>query len=282
MKSTLPFLLIFSFTGILNAQYQESLKDTIEVEKESSFSAQVDILNQYLWRGQSYGGKYVAAQPSLEYAITDNLSIGIWATTNFQKLYYETDELTPRAYQELDLGISYALNNFITIELWDYYYPSVEKFDDEDTSIFNFGDDGVQTLDALLIFDFSEIWLPLEASISTFIAGNDYRYDSDEENPKQNFTTYVELNYYFEDVLAEIEINPFAGAVLNNQAEYYEYADFDKVSFINLGVALAREFSLNNDFSVPVNLKYIHNAATENTDIFGRNFIVAGIALVYN
>ncbi len=282
MKSTLPFLIIFSFTGILNAQYQESLKDSIEVEKESSFSAQVDILNQYLWRGQSYGGKYVAAQPSLEYAITDNLSIGIWATTNFQKPYYETDEFTPRAYQELDLGISYALNDVITIELWDYYYPSVEKFDDENTSFFNFGDDGVQTLDALLIVDFSEIWLPLEASVSTFIAGNDYRYNNDEDNPKQNFTTYVELNYYFEDVLAEIEINPFAGAVLNNQAEYYEYADFDKVSFINLGVALAREFSLNKDFSVPVNLKYIHNAATENTDIFGHNFIVAGIALVYN
>lgn len=282
MKTTLLFLIIFNFTGILNAQYHESSVDTIEVDEESNFSAQLDIFNQYLWRGQSYGGKYLAAQPSLEYAITNNLSIGVWATTNFQSPYYEKDELTPRAYQEFDLGISYALNNFITVELWDYYYPSVEKFEDENTSFFNFGDDGVQTLDALLILDFSEIWLPLEASISTFIAGNDYRYNDNEENPKQNFTTYVELNYYFEDVLADIEINPFAGAVLNNKAEYYEYADFDKVSFINLGVALAREFNLNNNFSVPINLKYVHNAASENTEIFGRNFLVAGIALVYN
>ncbi|TVZ28061.1 uncharacterized protein Gcw-chp [Gillisia sp. Hel_I_86] len=282
MKNTLLFLVTFNFIELLNAQKQESAIDTNKVERQSSFSAQIDILNQYIWRGQSYGGKYVAVQPGVTYTITENLSIGAWATTNFQGPYYETDELTPRAYQEFDLGISYALNNFISIEFWDYYYPSIEKFEGENTNFFNFRDDAVQTIDAILVLDFSEIWLPLEASISTFVAGNDYRYNANEENPKQNFTTYVELNYYFEDVLAEIEVNPFAGAVLNNKAEYYEYADFDKVSFINLGVALAREFNLNNDFNVPLNLKYIYNAASENTEIFGRNFVVAGISLVYN
>ena len=282
MKTSLLFLITFNFIEILNAQYQENSIDTIIVEEQSNFSAQIDILNQYIWRGQSYGGKYIAVQPSLEYAINDNLSIGVWATTNFQNKYYEKDEISPRGYQELDLGISYAINNFITVELWDYYYPSVEDFEDEDTNFFNFSDNGVQTLDAVLIFDFSEIWLPFEASVSTLVAGNDYRYNDEEENPKQNFTTYVELNYYFEDVLAEIEINPFAGAVLNNKAEYYEAADFNKVSFINLGLTLVREFNLNNNFSVPIHLKYIHNAAGTNTEISGRNFLVAGLSLVYN
>jgi hypothetical protein len=42
----------------------------------------------------------------------------------------------------------------------------------------------------MLVFDFSEYDFPLNATLSTLVAGNDFRYDQNGENPKQNLTTY--------------------------------------------------------------------------------------------
>jgi hypothetical protein len=165
----------------------------------------------------------------------------------------------------------------------------VSKVEGVNNNYFNYGPDGSKTVDAMVYFDFSDGYrYPFNATISTLIAGNDFRYDTNGENPKRNFTTYLELGYTFtffknssQKSLQDIEVSPVVGAVLNNEAAYYTYADYDKVSWVNLGVSTTKTLSLGGDVSMPITLSYTHNGAFKNTEIFGKNFVVATLSLSY-
>ncbi|WP_162126177.1 TorF family putative porin [Flavobacterium phycosphaerae] len=283
-------LLFMIVSAIGFSQENESEKDTVSIANEKKLDLNVDIVSRYLWRGQCWGGDYVAVQPTIEYAVTPKFSLGFWATTNFKGDYFYPDgETAYKGYQEIDFYATYQLNDFLQFQLWDYYWPSVSKVEGVDNGFFNYGKDGTKTVDAMLYFDFSEGYkFPFNATISTLVAGNDYRYDADGENPKQNFTTYLELGYTFtlfeksaSKVLNSIELAPVIGAVLNNKAEYYSYADYDEASFVNMGLKATKEFDLGNGITMPLSLNYIHNGAKNNTETFGKNFLVAGISFSY-
>jgi len=281
-------LLIFSQT--MFSQENKIQNDTLSNENEKKLSINLDIISRYLWRGQCWGGDYVAVQPTIEYAISPKFSFGFWATTNFKNDYFYPDGVTSyKGYQETDFYVTYQLNDFMQIQVWDYYWPSVNRVEGVDNSFFNYGKDGVKTVDAILYFDFSEGYkLPFNATISTLVAGNDFRYDENGENPKQNFTTYLELGYTFtlfekstSKAIQNIEISPVIGAVLNNKAAYYSYADYDEASFVNLGLKATKEIDLGSGITMPLSLNFIHNGAKNNTEAFGKNFLVAGISFSY-
>ena len=286
MKNTttnfyLHFLFIFiTFTSF--SQEKTIVIDTLAKEQKHRFELNLDLASRYIWRGQPWGGNYLVVQPTINYFCTDKLTFGVWATTNFKKDYYFPDGVTYyKGYQELDFSVKYQLNKFLAVQVWDYYYPSVQKIEGIDNSFFNFKNNGTQTVDATLLLDFSDYKLPLSATISTLVAGNDYRYDSDGENPKQNFTTYLELAYTWEDVFKKIQLYPYAGAVLNNQAKYYTYGDYNKVSLVDVGIKVSREFELGKGITMPLWLNYVHNAAGSNTETFGKDFLVAGLTFNY-
>jgi hypothetical protein len=275
---------------VIFSQDTQPKTDTISVEKEKKLTLKVDFVSRYLWRGQCWGGDYFAIQPTIEYAITPKLTFGFWGTTNFKEDYFFPDGVSfYKGYQEIDFYISYQINDFLNFQIWDYYWPSVSTVDGVNNGYFYYGKDGVKTVDAILYFDFSEGYkYPFNATISTLVAGNDYRYDSNGDNPKQNFTTYVELGYTFSffdksslKVLRNIELSQIVGAVLNNKAAYYNYADYDQISFCNIGIKIDKEIDLGNGIAMPFSLNYIHNAATKNTELFGKNFLVATISLKY-
>ena len=82
-------------------------------------------------------------------------------------------------------------------------------------------------------------------------------------------------------VLRNIELSQIVGAVINNKAAYYNYADYDQISFCIIGIKIDKEIDLGNGIAMPFSLDYIHNAATKNTELFGKNFLVATISLKY-
>lgn len=284
MESKWLFLLLF-LSGLSFSQET----DTLSLEKGKKLELKLDIVSRYVWRGQCWGGDYVAVQPTIEYAVTPKLSLGLWATTNFKSDYFYPEGSFYKGYQEIDFYATYQLNDFLQLQLWDYYWPSVSKVAGVDNGYFNYGKNSVKTVDAILYFDFSEGYqYPFNATISTLVAGNDFRYDNNGENPKQNFTTYLELGYtfaFFEEtkskVLEDIELAPVIGAVLNNKAAYYNFADYDKVSLCNLGLKATKEIDLGKGILMPISLNFTHNAATKNTEVFSKNFLVAGLSLNY-
>lgn len=278
-KKLLLLALLLIIVQKINAQENKSLIDTIKTNNEKKLSLGIDIVNRYVWRGQVSGGEYITYQPTVEFAFTKNFSLGVWATTNFNKNKYAQNGYTPKGYNEFNIYAVYSINNYFNIELYDYYWPSFN--DAVDTNYFNYSDGGVKTLDLNFVFDFSEIWLPFNTTISTLIAGNDFKYDKIGKNPKQNYTTYLELGYTLKDILKTFELKPTIGVVLNNQAEYYTYANYDKISFVNLNLEISKIFELNNNLNLPITISYIHNSATKNTDDVGCNYLVAKLSLEY-
>jgi hypothetical protein len=276
-------VLLFGLHSIPSfSQENKVVIDSIIEKDEKRLSLNLDIVSRYLWRGQCWGGDYVAIQPTIEYAVTPKLAIGFWATTNFKSDYFYPDGVSAyKGYQEIDFYVTYQITDFLQFQLWDYYWPSVSKVEGVDNGYFNYGSDGSKTVDAMLYFDFSEGYqFPFNATISTLVAGNDFRYDSNGENPKQNFTTYLELGYAF-NCFQNIEISPVVGAVLNNKAAYYTYADYDKVSFTNFGITATKEFDLGKGITMPIALNYTHNGASKNTELFGKNFWIATLSFRY-
>ncbi|HLA56183.1 MAG TPA: hypothetical protein VK623_08785 [Flavobacterium sp.] len=288
MKKLLFLVLLFSAFASL-AQETNIPVDSTKIEKK--WDVTVDFASRYIWRGQAWGGNYIVAQPSFNYTY-GNWVFGVWGTANFQKDLY-ADGTPNKGYYEIDLSVAYGFNDFLSFQVADYYWPTLEKMEGVDSGYFNYGSDGVKTVDAMLAFDFSDpesgYKYPFKAFISTFLAGNDYRYDGNGENPKQNFTTYLEAGYVFKNVLGkmskktfeDIDINPSVGAVLNNQAEYYTSGDYHGVSFVNLSIKASREFEFANGVTMPISLNYIHNAAKSNTEIAGNNFFTLGVSFYY-
>lgn len=268
---------------------QEEKQDGDIVSEDKKWNFNIDLVSRYVWRGQCWGGNYLALQPSLEYAVTPKLAIGTWATTNFKKDYFYPDnENYYKGYQEIDLYASYQITDFLQFQIWDYYWPSITRVEGVSNRLFDYGPTSSQTVDAILYFDFSEGYqYPFNATISTFVGGNDYRYNS-KQQPKHNYTTYFELGYTFNlfeksncKFIQNLELLPSTGVVLNNKAAYYNFADYDKPSFVNLALKAKKEFDLGGDIVMPVSLNYVHNGATKNTDFFGKNFVVAGISFTY-
>ncbi|NNT72633.1 hypothetical protein HKT18_10430 [Flavobacterium sp. IMCC34852] len=289
--SKIAFVLLFGLLS-MPAIAQENIKvnDSVNPEIEKRLSLNLDVVNRYLWRGQCWGGDYGAIQPTIEYRLTPKFTLGFWATTNFQNDYFYPDGVTYyKGYQEIDFYLSYQISDFLQFQLWDYYWPSVESIEGIDNSFLNYGRDGSKTVDAIWYFDFSEGYrYPFNATISTLVAGNDFYYDRNGENPKQNFTTYLELGYtfsFFENTkyaaFQNIEIAPVIGAVINNKAAYYTYADYDKPSFVNLGLTASKEIDLGKGITMPISFNYTHNGASKNTEAFGKNFWITTISFSY-
>ena len=274
--------LIFAFALTSSLTFaQEAVKGIMAADDESvkgTWDINLDLASRYIWRGQSWGGNYPVAQLYGAYNLSNKWSLGLWTTHNFKKEYYDENGTT-KGYQELDFILNYAVNDFLTISLQDYYWPSTDRQEGVSNNFFNYGNDSSQTIDLMFMFNFTERGLPLWFTSSTFIAGNDFKYkDEFDEKGKQNYTTYMELGY---DINAPFGVSfaPFFGLVLNNKAEYYSYADYDKPSFVNLGCKVSKEFKLSESVVMPVWLNYTYNAADamENLQPLGHQFLVAGV-----
>jgi hypothetical protein len=174
------------------------------------------------------------------------------------------------------------------VELWDYYWPTLDNVTGAGANYLDYGPDGVKTVDLSIALDFSGYRYPFNATVSTLVGGNDYRYDENGENATRNFTTYVEAGYTFSNIfhdvsglLKGIDLCPAVGAVLNNRAEYYAYGDYDRVSVVNVALSASREVELGYGCATVVSLNFTHNAAAHNLEPTGRNFVTAGMSFVY-
>jgi hypothetical protein len=278
MKKVILISMLMLATSMTFAQ--ETVSDTAKVEKK--WDINLDIASRYIWRGQSWGGDYPVAQLYGSYNVSDKFSVGFWATHNFKKEYYDANGAA-KGYQELDLVLNYAVTDYLTVSLQDYYWPTTDRQEGVSNDFFNFGNDGSQSIDLQFLFDFSERGVPIWVTLSTLIAGNDFRYkDENDVEGKHSFTTYMEVGYNLEAPLG-LNIAPVVGAVLNNDAGYYAYGDHDKPSFVNLGCKVSKDIKLSESVTMPIWLNYTYNAASNkaNLEPFGKQFLVAGVTFSY-
>jgi hypothetical protein len=229
----------------------ETVKDS--VASKSKLTAAIDVVYPYLWRGFLYYGNKVAFQPYVKYAFTDKLSFGLWATTNFSN--------ANDAYNEFDWSISYQITPVVNITLADYYWPATsQNLDWKKSNYLDYSEGSSQSLELSVLFDFSEKGLPISFQWNTFIGGDDYNYD-DEENPTTRaFSSYAQVDYTHTLKKSDLELQCFLGAVVINGGYYiYEIAKTPNFSFTNFGVGATKKIKIYKNYSIPLFVKYIHN-----------------------
>jgi hypothetical protein len=249
-------ILIFAFalTSSLTFAQDATIAPTPEAETpEPKFTAAVDVVYPYLWRGIKYYGDKVAFQPYMNYAFTDKLSVGVWATTNFSN--------AADAYNEFDWNISYQITPIISIMLSDYYWPATKNnLDWERSNYFDYSEGSAQSLDLSILFDFSEKGVPLDFQWNTFIGGGDYNYDDNGDPTTRAFSSYAEVGYTYSLEKMGVDFRPFVGAAVINGG-YYGVDASGKAGFTfsNVGLNVAKEFKISENYGLPVFVRYTNN-----------------------
>ncbi len=272
-------ILIFAFalTSSLTFAQDATVAPTPEAETpEPKFTAAIDVVYPYLWRGIKYNADRVAFQPYMAYSITDKLSVGVWATTNLSN--------AADAYNEFDWNISYQITPIMSIMLSDYYWPATKKAHEEDSSnsrdsYFDYSEGSAQTLDLSILFDFSEKGVPLDFQWNTIIGGNDYNYDADGNSTTRAFSSYAEVGYTYSLEKAGVDFRPFVGAAVINGSYYGTDANGEAgFTFSNVGLNVAKEFKITENYSLPVFIRYTNNdyGVVEDTKTV-RNFFSCGV-----
>jgi Bacterial protein of unknown function (Gcw_chp) len=277
MKKVIVIFVTLLTSGLTFAQDAPVAAPAETEEPEPKLTAAVDVVYPYLWRGIKYYGDKIAFQPYLNYAVTDKLSVGVWATTNFSN--------AADAYNEFDWNIAYQVSPVVKVMLSDYYWPATKNNPDwERSSYFDYSEGSAQSLDLSVLFDFSDKGLPIDFQWNTFIGGGDYKYDSN-GNRSRAFSSYAELGYTktFESV--GIDVRPFVGAAVINGGYYGADASGKSgFTFSNVGVNIAKEIKISENYSIPVFVRYTNNDygvqefdADDNLTKTIRNFFSAGM-----
>ncbi|WP_348811705.1 TorF family putative porin [Flavobacterium maritimum] len=273
MKKVVLILALMLTSSLAFAQdVPTSTESTAPEEEDPKFTAAVDVVYPYLWRGIKYYGDKVAFQPYVAYAFTDKFSAGLWATTNFSN--------AADAYNEFDWNISYQVTPIVAVMLSDYYWPATKNNPDwERSSYFDYSEGSAQSLDLSILFDFSEKGVPLDLQWNTLIGGNDYKYD-DNGNRSRAFSSYAEAGYTHSFESVGIDVRPFVGAVVINGG-YYGVDENDEAGFFfsNVGVNVSKDFKITEKFSLPVFVRYTYNEnGNANSDgEIKHNFISGGM-----
>ncbi|MCI4442814.1 MAG: hypothetical protein JHC39_04835 [Lentimicrobium sp.] len=229
----------------------------------SKFTASVDVVFPYLWRGILLNSaSKVAFQPYASYAITDKLTAGVWGSTNFSN----DDKTYSLSYNEFDWYVSYQVTPIVKVMLSDYYYdyPTVRG------SYFDYSSNGTQALDLSVLLNFADKGVPLDFQWNTLIGGNDYN-----SSGNRNFSSYTEAGYTHSIASVGLDLRVFAGAVVN-ESNYYVTPGF---KFTNVGLNIAKSIKISDSYSIPVFVRYTYNE-NGNYNTSGdlkKNFISGGM-----
>jgi hypothetical protein len=257
-------ILVFFFGTTLKGQ-EEKVPGTSEAEvgdEENGVFVGADFVSRYVWRGTDYGNS-PAIQPSL-YFSWNGLCVGAWGSYSFSNYSYAlNDSITVDAgkYSEFDLYISYTYKWF-TLLLYDYFTANGMN-PNEGNNYFDLKNSTTShTLEASLIFEGPEKF-PLKFTASTLIYGADKNQDENGEygyGTKNNFSTYLELEYKFHVAKNFMDLSPFIGGSLFGSSWYGS-----KPGIINLGLSASKEIPVTERFSIPVKLSVVANPVAQST-----------------
>jgi hypothetical protein len=231
------FFLFFSLN--MNSQTNESVSDSSGI-----FSAGGDIVSRYIWRGQQLSAS-PAFQPTVS-ASLGNFTLGAWGSYTF----------SAEAMQEADLYLTYTLNN-ISFTVNDYFNP----LDSIEGGYFGWKSGTTRhSLEGVLSVNGPESF-PIQFNAGLFFYGNDR-----DENGKNLYSTYLEVNYTWES--GEYSVKPFIGA-----SPFKSQYGNDGFQVINLGVSVSKDLKVSNTMKIPLNVSFITNPNKESVYmVFGLTF----------
>lgn len=228
------------FTGITQVQAQE-------------FKIQGDLVSSYVWRGFYQTG--ASFQPTLGFGI-GNFSLTAWGSTDFDG----TVASEGMAAKEIDLTAAYTLGQSgFTLSLASLWWAGQGA-----GKYFNFkSHETAHHFEAGLAYTLPMKKFPLSISWYTMFAGADKN-----EEGKQNYSSYVELNYPFS--IKSVDLNATCG-FLPYEAGIGVYGISNNgFAVTNLALKATTDIKITDKFAIPVFAHAIWNPRMEDAHlVFG-------------
>ena len=203
-------------------------------EPASQWTTGADFYSSYVWRGTRQGSG-PAIQPVIEFT-TGSFTAGAWGSFDFND------------YQEIDLYLSFALTESVSIGIQDYYLPGLSYFDYSAAS-------GSHAYEVNLIYSGEQV--SLEADYVINEAGGIGSCGGD---------LYFEAGFSFD------YFTVFMGAG-NGWHTYDPVDDEGAFNVCNIGLEVSRDIIITDRFSIPVTGQLIFNPDSETM------FLVVGFTL---
>ena len=194
------------------------------------FSFGADVQSRYVWRGIQFGGESPSLQPGVEMT-AGNFAVGAWGAYSLGG---------DNAAQELDLYVSYALTDAISVSVTDYYFPeggSGHDYLELDSELTE------HVYEATLSFAGTDAF-PVALTVASNVGGD------------ATGQTYLEASY------AANDFSIFAGGVVGDEGDADDadgLYNTGGTGLINVGISLSKEIALSSTYSLPVNTSLVLN-----------------------
>ena len=220
---------------------------TAFAQDELTTTVSADVVNQYVWRGQSLGG--TSFQPTLGIAYK-GLSLSAWGSTGLTN---------PDDTKEFDLTLSYTIGGF-NIGVTDYWFTAGL---DSLNRYFKYGAHGTNhVFEANIGYDFGIASLQWY----TNFGGN----DGVNKDGKRAYSSYFEMIVPFH--LATLDWTATAGAV-PFATDFYN-GGTSGFAVTNVALKATKDVRITDSFSVPVFAEVSANPCTQHA------YLVFGLTLI--
>lgn len=189
----------------------------------SSWTTGADLYSSFVWRGTKLSGP--AVQPVIEFN-RGFFTAGAWGSFDFHD------------YQEVDLYLSFALSENISMGIQDYYLPG------------------------LPYFDYSRVSGSHAFEINLYYSGEHVRLEADYVLNQAGGAGSMGGDLYFEAGFSFDYFSVFMGA--GNGWHTYDPVE-DKAAFnvCNIGLEVTKDIVITDSFSIPVTGQLIFNPDSE-------------------
>ena len=221
---------------------------TNKASAQVRFNVQGDLVSSYVWRGMYQTGASI--QPTLSFSV-ENLSLTAWGSTDFDG--YRNGNI-PSANKELDLTLAYTFPKLgLTVSVADMWWAGQgagKYFDfNNKTTAHHF--------EASLAYVLPVEKFPLSIAWYTMFAG----MDKNEKGDKNNYSSYVELNYPFS--VKSVDLNVTCGIVPYKAPQYYT----NGFAVTNVALKGSYAIKITDSFSLPIFSQVIWNPRMEDAHI---------------
>lgn len=190
------------------------------------FSIGADVQSRYVWRGAQLGDEAASLQPSIEYT-NGKLAVGAWGAYSLGG---------NDGAQEMDLYISYAVSDAISLTVTDYYFPGTKGAGD------------------YLDYDADHTGHIFEAAVSVAVTDAISLMAASNVAGANEGETYIEASY------AADQFSLFVGGVMGDDDGFYGTKG---EGLVNVGITVESEIQLSSAYSLPVNSSLIVNPDAE-------------------
>lgn len=215
-------------------------ENAVGKKKGVDFKVSADVVSSYVWRGAYNAGASV--QPTIGMS-AGNFSLTVWGSKEISDLH-----------KEIDITAAYSFG-CVSLFVADYWWEGDkfwEKGDNAGAKYFNLDNhDTRHRLEAGISCTISERF-PLSIAWNTMFWGSDKDY----EDGKQNYSSYVELNYPFS--VRQVGLTATLGLTPYESRNMYGTSGFD---VCNVALSATREIRVTKSFSLPVFTRVIFNPA---------------------